>query len=87
MTNDWILFVTIIIICILLLFFQKIFKNTTEGYAITLILLFLQFLTLYANTILNFKSINLPLIIKKFFFAIIALIILIYHLFERHKQI
>lgn len=83
--NNWIIFGIFIIINILLLFLQKIIKNTSEGYIFTLILMLIQFVSLYTNTFLNFHNFNIPDTIQKNIFSLIALIILIYHLLERNK--
>lgn len=83
--NNWIIFGIFIIINILLLFLQKIIKNTSEGYIFTLILMLIQFISLYTNTFLNFHDFNIPDTIQKNIFSLIALIILIYHLLEHNK--
>ena len=66
--NNWIIFGIFIIINILLLFLQKIIKNTSEGYIFTLILMLIQFVSLYTNTFLNFHDFNIPDTIQKIYF-------------------
>jgi len=87
MTLDWILYIIIVSLCILLFVLQKVLNKTEKNLMPAFILLFLQYMSISGSqSVDSYQDIsNYPIetIIGMYIFSLIAIALLIYALLKK----